>query len=149
VSDNHYAAVPPPLCRWVGPGQGAAARLAWLAAESEAGRPEGCPLIAAELAFSPRKPNFRRVPVSGSGSFARPLSDKGDKPMSEHANKIRIKAILETWADAVRRHDVLAILAHHEPDIVTFDLPPPLQCKGIEAYKETWDLLLARHRQCY
>jgi hypothetical protein len=33
-----------------------------------------------------------------------------------------------------------AILAHHERDIVMFDLPPPLQCRGIEAYKQTWDL---------
>jgi ParB-like chromosome segregation protein Spo0J len=41
----------------------------------------------------------------------------------------RITALLETWADAVRRRDIAAILAHHEPDMVMFDLPPPLQCK--------------------
>jgi ketosteroid isomerase-like protein len=59
--------------------------------------------------------------------------------MSEHANteEIRIKALLEAWANAVRRHDVPAILARHEPDMVMFDLPPPLQCKGIEAYVRT------------
>ena len=63
--------------------------------------------------------------------------------MSEPTNteEIRIKALLEAWADAVRRHDVPAILAHHEPDMVMFDLPPPLQCKGIKAYEQTWDLL--------
>jgi ketosteroid isomerase-like protein len=69
--------------------------------------------------------------------------------MSEHAKnheEIQIKALLEAWADAVRRHDLPAILAHHEPDIVMFDLPPPLQCKGIEAYKETWGLLFRYHR---
>ena len=34
--------------------------------------------------------------------------------MSEHANieEIRIEALLEARADAVRRHDVRAILAH-------------------------------------
>jgi ketosteroid isomerase-like protein len=68
--------------------------------------------------------------------------------MSEHANteEIRIKALLEAWADAVRRHDVPAILAHHESDIVMFDLPPPLQCKGIDAYKQTWDLFFRDHK---
>lgn len=68
--------------------------------------------------------------------------------MSEHANTegSRIKTILEAWADAVRRHDVPAILARHEPDIVMFDLPPPLQCKGMEAYEKTWDLLLRYHK---
>ena len=67
--------------------------------------------------------------------------------MSEHANteETRIKALLETWADAVRRHDVPAILACHEPDMVMFDLPPPLQCKGIEAYERTWDLFFRYH----
>ena len=64
--------------------------------------------------------------------------------MTERApstEEIRIKVLLEAWADAVRRHDVPAILAHHEPDMVMFDLPPPLQCKGIEAYEKTWSLL--------
>jgi ketosteroid isomerase-like protein len=68
--------------------------------------------------------------------------------MSEHANaeEIRIRALLESWADAVRRHDLPGILAHHEPDILMFDLPPPLQCKGIEAYEETWGLLFRYHQ---
>jgi len=69
--------------------------------------------------------------------------------MSAHANdgeEIRIKALLEAWADAVRRHDLPAILAHHAPDMVMFDLPPPLQCKGIEAYKETWGLMFRYHK---
>ena len=51
-------------------------------------------------------------------------------PEAVDAEEIRIKALLENWADAVRRHDLPAILAHHEPDMVMFDLPPPLQCQG-------------------
>jgi len=60
--------------------------------------------------------------------------------------EVRIRALLEAWADAVRRHDMPGILAHHDPHIVMFDLPPPLQCKGIEAYKQTWDLLFRYHK---
>jgi ketosteroid isomerase-like protein len=44
--------------------------------------------------------------------------------MSEDTNntdEIEIKALLEAWADAVRRHDLPAILARHEPDMVMFD----------------------------
>jgi ketosteroid isomerase-like protein len=33
------------------------------------------------------------------------------------------------------------ILANHSPDISMFDVPPPVQSKGIEAYKKTWILL--------
>ena len=68
--------------------------------------------------------------------------------MSQHANteEQRIKALLEAWAAAVRRHDLPAILAHHEPDMVMFDVPPPLQCKGIDAYEGTWDLFFRYHK---
>jgi ketosteroid isomerase-like protein len=59
---------------------------------------------------------------------------------SSNVEEIEVKALLEAWAGAVRRHDVPAILAHHDPDMVMFDLPPPLQCKGIKAYAQTWDL---------
>lgn len=58
----------------------------------------------------------------------------------------QIKALIEAWADAVRRHDLPAILAHHEPDIVMFDVPPPLQSRGIEEYRKTWDLFFKYHK---
>ena len=57
-----------------------------------------------------------------------------------------IKALIEAWADAVRRHDLPAILAHHTPDVVMFDLPPPLQARGMDEYKKTWDLFFKFHK---
>jgi ketosteroid isomerase-like protein len=56
-----------------------------------------------------------------------------------------IRGLIEAWAQAARRHDLPAILAHHEQNIVMFDLPPPLQSKGMEAYKATWDLFFNAH----
>ncbi|HTF77338.1 MAG TPA: nuclear transport factor 2 family protein, partial [Bradyrhizobium sp.] len=50
------------------------------------------------------------------------------------------------WADAVRRHDLSGILAHHEQDIVMFDVPPPLQSRGMDDYKKTWDLFFRYHK---
>jgi ketosteroid isomerase-like protein len=47
----------------------------------------------------------------------------------------QIKAIIEAWADAVRRHDLFGILAHHEQDIVMFDVPPPLQSEWTSTRK--------------
>ena len=67
--------------------------------------------------------------------------------MSNQSEEQRvIKALLEEWADAVRRHDLPAILAHHDAEIVMFDLPPPLQCKGITSYEETWSLFFQYHK---
>jgi len=58
----------------------------------------------------------------------------------------QIKTIIEAWADAVRRHDLTGILAHHEQDIVMFDVPPPLQSRGMDEYKKTWDLFFRYHK---
>src|SRR5690242_18284642 len=58
----------------------------------------------------------------------------------------KIRALIEAWADAVRRHDLPGILAHHEQDIVMFDVPPPLQSRGMDEYKKTWDLFFKYHK---
>jgi ketosteroid isomerase-like protein len=57
----------------------------------------------------------------------------------------QIKTLVEGWADAVRRHDLSSILAYHDEDIVMFDVPPPLQSKGMDEYKKTWDLFFKYH----
>src|SRR5437762_10246840 len=57
----------------------------------------------------------------------------------------QIKVVIDAWADAVRRHDLPGILAHHEQDIVMFDVPPPLQSRGMDEYKKTWDLFFQYH----
>jgi len=58
----------------------------------------------------------------------------------------QIRALIEAWAAAVRRHDLPAILAHHDQDIVMFDVPPPLQSRGMDEYKKTWDLFFRYHK---
>ncbi len=58
----------------------------------------------------------------------------------------QIRAVIEAWADAVRQHDVAGVLAHHGQDIVMFDVPPPLQSRGMDGYKKTWDLFFKYHK---
>lgn len=58
----------------------------------------------------------------------------------------QIRTLIAAWADAVRRHDWPGILAHHEQNIVMFDVPPPLQSKGMDEYKKTWDLFFKYHK---
>ncbi len=51
-----------------------------------------------------------------------------------------IRELIEDWAKAVPAKDFDRILAHHSAEVLMFDVPPPLESKGIEAYRETWDL---------
>jgi ketosteroid isomerase-like protein len=50
---------------------------------------------------------------------------------------------LQSWVAAVRRREFGGILQNHSSDIVMFDVPPPFQSKGLEAYKKTWDLFFS------
>jgi len=49
-----------------------------------------------------------------------------------------IRKLVESWAAAVRRKDMPAILRNHAADILMFDVPPPLRLEGIQAYEESW-----------
>ena len=57
-----------------------------------------------------------------------------------------IRDLIEKWAKAVQNKNFDGILANHSPDILMFDVPPPIQSKGIDAYKETWDLFFGWYR---
>ena len=54
--------------------------------------------------------------------------------------ELQIRKLIENWADAVRRRDLENILKQHAPDLLLFDVPPPVQSKGIDAYRQSWDI---------
>ena len=66
-----------------------------------------------------------------------------DKKQSNSQDEAAIRDVVESWAAAVRLRDFDGILQNHSSDIVMFDVPPPFQSKGIEAYKKTWDLFFS------
>ena len=54
-------------------------------------------------------------------------------------NQQQIQDLIENWAAAVHRGDLVEVLADHSEDIVMFDVPPPYDgVRGIDAYRETW-----------
>jgi ketosteroid isomerase-like protein len=54
-----------------------------------------------------------------------------------------IRELVENWARAVRAKDLDGILANHSTDMLMFDVPPPVQSRGIEPYRKTWDLFFS------
>jgi uncharacterized protein (TIGR02246 family) len=54
-----------------------------------------------------------------------------------------VRDVIEAWAASVRRKDYEGILRNHSPDLVMFDVPPPFQSKGLEAYQASWDLFFS------
>ena len=66
-----------------------------------------------------------------------------DERRSGSEDEAAIRNVIESWTAAVRRRDLPQILQNHSSDIVMFDVPPPFQSRGIEAYKKTWDLFFS------
>jgi uncharacterized protein (TIGR02246 family) len=55
-------------------------------------------------------------------------------------DEAEVTEIIENWARAVRARDYEDILANHSADILMFDVPGPLESRGIDEYRKTWDL---------
>jgi ketosteroid isomerase-like protein len=54
-------------------------------------------------------------------------------------DELTIRALIERWATAAHEGDLEAVLAHHDPEIVMYDVPPPEEgVRGLAAYRETW-----------
>jgi ketosteroid isomerase-like protein len=53
-------------------------------------------------------------------------------------DQAEIHELIERWARAIRTEDLDGILANHSSEILMFDLPGPVQLKGIDSYKKSW-----------
>jgi ketosteroid isomerase-like protein len=51
-----------------------------------------------------------------------------------------VVAVIRSWEKAIQQGDVEAILANHTKDVLMFDVPEPLQNRGLDAYRQTWSL---------
>ena len=60
-----------------------------------------------------------------------------DKNLTDESD---IRHPAESWAKVVRRQNLEEILANHFADMLPFDVPPPIQSKGLEAYRKSWEV---------
>jgi ketosteroid isomerase-like protein len=49
-----------------------------------------------------------------------------------------IRQRIGKWAEAIRAMDLEAVMSVYAPDIVSFDLDPPLSCAGEAAKRKRW-----------
>lgn len=55
-------------------------------------------------------------------------------------NSKEIRTVVESWVTVIQQKNMEGILQNHSDDTLMFDVPVPLKSKGLEEYKETWDL---------
>ena len=56
-----------------------------------------------------------------------------------NTNEQAIRELTDSWKKAVEAKDVDAILANYSDDVIVFDVPPPLQDRGRQAYRKHWE----------
>jgi len=54
------------------------------------------------------------------------------------SDEAQIRERIDQWAKALRAKDVDGLMSHYAPDILVFDLAPPLQYEGAVAYRKNW-----------
>ena len=55
----------------------------------------------------------------------------------------QIRHSMDALGQALRARDINALMAHYAPDIVTFDVRPPLQIQGVDAYRKNFEAWFA------
>jgi uncharacterized protein (TIGR02246 family) len=58
---------------------------------------------------------------------------------SSASDQAQIQQLIDNWVRALRAKDVNGVMSHYAADVVVFDLAPPLQYKGADAYRENWE----------
>lgn len=61
----------------------------------------------------------------------------------KHEDEAAIRRIVDAWCNALHAQDAEALLAHHAPEVLTYDLAPPLLTRGPDvagtrAWFATW-----------
>jgi ketosteroid isomerase-like protein len=77
-------------------------------------------------------------PVAGQYARRPKLGKERKMVTPQRASETEIRELIERWAAAVQARDLGGVLADHSDDIQMFDVPPPNEVRGIEAYRDTW-----------
>ncbi len=60
--------------------------------------------------------------------------------MSEdrNPNEAAIRRLIDGYVEAIRSHDLEGVVSAYAPDLVAFDIVPPLRIVGAEAFRKVW-----------
>ncbi len=67
------------------------------------------------------------------------MKRKGNEMTSRHTkanDEAQIREIIEDWASALRAKNVDGVMSHYAPDLVQFDMAPPLRYAGRDVHEK-------------
>ena len=57
-------------------------------------------------------------------------------------HETEIRKLIDNWVKAMRIKDVDAIMSFYAPDFRLFDIMPPLEHRGRDAYRKIWEMCI-------
>jgi uncharacterized protein (TIGR02246 family) len=54
-------------------------------------------------------------------------------------DEVQIRQLIDSWVKAVRAKDIDGLMSFYTPDSLSFDIMPPLQHQGTDAYRKLWE----------
>ena len=54
-------------------------------------------------------------------------------------DEAEIKSVIESYVEALRAKDLDGIVSIYAPDLVAFDIVPPLQYAGADTFRKHWE----------
>jgi len=64
-------------------------------------------------------------------------------PQTKASDEAQIRQLIEQWAQALYTKDLNTLMSYYAPDILTFDILPPLQYQGVDAYRKNFEAWFA------
>jgi uncharacterized protein (TIGR02246 family) len=59
------------------------------------------------------------------------------------SDEAQIRQLIDDWGKALHTKDLTTLMSYYAPDILTFDILPPLQYRGVEAYRKNFQAWFA------
>jgi ketosteroid isomerase-like protein len=65
---------------------------------------------------------------------------------SRTADEEQIRQLIDSWRKALCAKNVDGLMSHYLPDVLLYDLAPPLVHRGAEMYRKSWESGCPRSR---
>jgi uncharacterized protein (TIGR02246 family) len=62
------------------------------------------------------------------------------------SDEAQIRQLIDAWAKALRAKEIDGVMSHYAPNVLLFDLAPPLLYRGTDAYRKNWEEWFASWR---
>jgi len=55
------------------------------------------------------------------------------------ASEAEVRRLVSSWTEAVQARDIERVMSHYAPEVLVFEVMPPLQYAGAERYRQIWE----------